>query len=65
MSTTHQKSPIDLLLIGSRGGPDAFALGDVQVPLVVALHDEVTARGGAVGSWVTVVEANNYRGYSE
>ena len=65
MSTTHQKSPIDLFLIGGRGGPDAFALGDVQVPLVVAFHDEVTARGGAVGSRVTVVEANNYGGNSE
>ncbi|TNN28541.1 hypothetical protein EYF80_061311 [Liparis tanakae] len=35
----------ELGLVAGRGGPDAFLLGDVDVPHVAALHDEV-AHGG-------------------
>lgn len=39
-----QEGSVEFELVAGRGGPDAFLLGDVKVPQVAALHDEVTHR---------------------
>jgi hypothetical protein len=50
---SYLESTIDFSLVCRGGGPHAFALRDIQVSLVVALHDKVATRCRAVRSWVT------------